>query len=124
MQILALINGGATSPMDVLMALMDHVPVYRYWSHGRFIDELATCQAPAIEGLLEGPFGDAMHSDVTRLIAYRSSKLMLTDFGRDCLSGRADFASQNPIHHWWGGTLLTNERLWRWDAESQTPVEP
>jgi hypothetical protein len=24
-----------------------------------------------------------------------------------------DFSQHNPIHRWWGGTELTNDRLWR-----------
>ena len=30
----------------------------------------------------------------------------------------------NPIKRWWGGTELTNERLWRWDRESRLLVAP
>ena len=40
-------------------------------------------------------------------------------------SGRADdFSRHNPIHRWWGGTELTNDRLWRWDAVKQILAEP
>ncbi|WLA87381.1 hypothetical protein [Bradyrhizobium elkanii] len=35
-----------------------------------------------------------------------------------------DFSQYNPIHRWWGGTELTNQRLWRRDAESRTLVAP
>ncbi|WP_283848772.1 hypothetical protein [Bradyrhizobium brasilense] len=35
-----------------------------------------------------------------------------------------DFSQYNTIHRWWGGTELTNERLWRWDAESRALVAP
>jgi hypothetical protein len=32
--------------------------------------------------------------------------------------------SHNPIHRWWGGTELTNDRLWRWDAENGVLIAP
>jgi hypothetical protein len=30
----------------------------------------------------------------------------------------------NLIHRWWGGTELTNERLWRWDPRYRPLVGP
>jgi hypothetical protein len=49
----------------------------------------------------------------TRLEAFRRSRLMVTDFGEAVLAHKADFSGHNPIHRWWGGTELTNDRLWR-----------
>ena len=43
------------------------------------------------------------------------SRLSLTAFGEAILAGTEDFSRHNPIHRWWGGTELTNDRLWRWD---------
>ena len=51
-------------------------------------------------------------------------RLSLTDFGQEVSDRELDFSQYNPIHSWWGGTELTNERLWRWDAESRTLVAP
>jgi hypothetical protein len=40
------------------------------------------------------------------------------------VAGKGDFGRHNPIHRWWGGTELTNERLWRWDRGSRALVAP
>ena len=34
---------------------------------------------------------------------------------------KEDFSRHNPIDRWWGGTRLTNDRLWRWDAVLTAP---
>jgi len=39
--------------------------------------------------------------------------LSLTEFGEAVLAHREDFSCYNPIDRWWGGTHLTNHRLWR-----------
>ena len=53
-----------------------------------------------------------------------ASELSLSDLGRALLAGKDDFARHNPVHRWWGGTLLTNDNLWRWDAQRQRLVPP
>jgi hypothetical protein len=50
-----------------------------------------------------------------RLEAFRRSRLSLTEFGRAIVAHKEDFSRHNPIDRWWGGTHLTNDRLWRWD---------
>lgn len=50
--------------------------------------------------------------------------LSLTDLGKAGLAGEEDFRRHNPIRRWWGGTLLTNDRLWRWDTPSGSLVAP
>lgn len=64
---------------------------------------------------------DLLGADVAGL---RRSRLLLTDFGKAVLAGRDNFCSHNPIRRWWGGTLLTNERLWRWNPQSRSLVAP
>jgi hypothetical protein len=32
-----------------------------------------------------------------------------------------DFNRHNPIDRWWGGTYLTNDRLWRYDLVLMKP---
>ncbi|MFK4726603.1 hypothetical protein ABIE89_007703 [Bradyrhizobium niftali] len=49
---------------------------------------------------------------------------MLTDFGKAVLAGLDNFRSHNLIRRWWGGTLLTNEWLWRWNPQSRSLVAP
>lgn len=88
-----------------------------------------------LEGLAFGPMPAIAGLDVElatldpgnargRNAAYRRSRLSLTEFGKAVLEGREDFRRHNPIRRWWGGTLLTNERLWRWDAERRSLIAP
>jgi hypothetical protein len=98
--------------------------VFMSWEDGRMVDRLAACPAPAILGLLDGPFDLALHADRTRHARYHQSRLSLSSLGRALLEGKDDFSAYNPIHRWWGGTLLTNENLWRWDAVNQKLIPP
>jgi hypothetical protein len=98
--------------------------VYGYWEVGELLDGLARCPKPAVAGLAEGPFDDALHDDKVRHDRYRQSKLSLTELGKAVLAQSNDFSRHNPIHRWWGGTELTNDRLWRWDADSRRLVAP
>ena len=88
---------------------------YGYWEVGALLDGLAHCPAPAVSGLAEGPFTLEMHEDADRHQRYKQSRLSLTALGEAVLAGADDFSRHNPIHRWWGGTELTNDRLWRWD---------
>lgn len=48
--------------------------------------------------------------------------VMLTDFGRQVVRARADAVQTNGIDRWIGGTRLTSEQHWRWDARMLVPV--
>ncbi|MDD1532867.1 MULTISPECIES: hypothetical protein [unclassified Bradyrhizobium] len=98
--------------------------VFDYWEVGELLDGLARCPMPAVAGLDEGPFTLDMHDDVLRHARYKQSQLSLTDLGQAVLARAEDFRRHNPIRRWWGGTLLTNERLWRWDRESRMLIAP
>jgi hypothetical protein len=56
-----------------------------------------------------------------RQTAYHRSELSLTEFGRSILAHKEDFSRHNPIDRWWGGTRLTNDRLWRWNPVLTKP---
>jgi len=79
---------------------------------------------PAVSGLEEGPFTLEMHEDQARYRRYTQSQLSLTALGKSILAGTEDFSRHNPIHRWWGGIELTNDRLWRWEPASRTLVAP
>jgi hypothetical protein len=98
--------------------------VFAYWEVGALLDGLAFSPAPAITGLEEGPFTLDMHQNADRHKRYKQSKLSLTALGRAVLSGTDDFSRHNPIHRWWGGTELTNDRLWRWDPVDRALIAP
>ena len=55
---------------------------------------------------------------------YKESWLSLTALGEAILARRDDFSRHNQVHRWWGGTELTNDRLWRWDPATRTLIAP
>ncbi|WP_225714412.1 hypothetical protein [Bradyrhizobium semiaridum] len=65
-----------------------------------------------------------MHDQPDRHKRYKQSWLALTELGKAIVARTDDFSRHNPIDRWWGGTELTNDRLWRWDAETRALVAP
>jgi hypothetical protein len=49
------------------------------------------------------------------------SRFSLTEFGKAVVAHKKDFSRHNPIDRWWGGTHLTNDRLWRWNPVLVAP---
>ena len=58
------------------------------------------------------------------LLRREGETLALTDIGRAVLDEREDRIRVNGIHRWWGGTRLTSESLWRWDADRRALRPP
>jgi hypothetical protein len=88
--------------------------VFREFELGSLLEGLALGPKPAVDG-----FDDELRTiDPENLKArheiYLRSRLSLTEFGKAVLAGREDFSRHNPIDRWWGGTRLTNDRLWRY----------
>ncbi len=124
-RILKLVARGGMRPYDILGHRDRYGPhVYEYWEIGALLDGLARCERPAVTGLDEGPFSLDMHNDADRFARYKASCLSLTDFGKAVLGGDQNFRRHNRIDRWWGGTHLTNERLWRWDSETRELISP
>jgi hypothetical protein len=126
MWMLELISTGEVSPSDIFTGLLQREErgTFHYWEIGELLDGLAHCPAPAVDGLNEGPFTMELHDDRERHRRYNRSKLSLTPFGKGILAEADDFSRHNPIHRWWGGTELTNDRLWRWDTTGKTLIAP
>jgi hypothetical protein len=61
---------------------------------------------------------------LSAFVRYKASKLSLTALGKAILAEKEDFSRHNPVHRWWGGTELTNDRLWRWDVANRTLMAP
>jgi hypothetical protein len=126
MRMLALLAEGHAHPFDLFPG--DNKPnerrTFEYWEVGALLDGLARCPSPAVSGLEEGPFTLDMHDSRDRHNRYKESRLSLTDLGKAILAHSDDFSRHNPIHRWWGGTELTNDRLWRWDPSERTLIEP
>jgi hypothetical protein len=125
-RLLQLVSDGFIHPLELFPA--EGKPncgrVFDYWETGALLDGLARGPAPALAGLDEGPFTDALHDDAARYQRYKQSQLSLTRLGEAILNGADDFSRHNPIHRWWGGTELTNANLWRWDRVAQTLIAP
>jgi hypothetical protein len=126
MRMLELISAGRAGPFDVFPGdkKRNERRVFGYWEVGALLDGLAHCPAPAVSDLDEGPFTPEMHDDRHRHERYRRSKLELTAFGKAVLTRTEDFSRSNPILRWWGGTELTNDRLWRWDPGNRSLIAP
>ena len=103
----------------------------RFFTFGRFASgvysanpNLVAClkgSRPAIAGLDDElrTLETSNHRD--RLKAYQRSQLSLTEFGEAIVAHKEDFSLHNPIDRWWGGTRLTNDRLWRWNPSLMKP---
>lgn len=125
-RILELVAPGNARPFDVFPGHQkcNDRRVFDYWEVGTLLDGLVRSPAPAVSGLEEGPFTLDMHDDALRHARYKQSRLSLTELGRAVLAGEEDFLRHNLIHRWWGGSLLTNERQWRWDSQRRMLVAP
>ena len=126
MRMLKLISAGNAGPFDVFPGDRKHNErrVLGYWEVGVLLDGLAHCSAPAVAGLDEGPFTLEMHDDRNRHDRYKRSRLKLSALGEAILARAEDFSRHNRIHRWWGGTELTNDRLWRWDLANRALIAP
>jgi hypothetical protein len=127
MLMLEVISAGGAGPFDVFPGhhkRLNNRHAFGYWEIGTLLDRLAHCQEPAVSGLEEGPFTLEMHDDRDRYERYRRSSLELTALGEAILARSEDFSRHNSIHRWWGGTELTNARLWRWDPANRVLIAP
>jgi hypothetical protein len=125
-RMLELISEGNAGPFDVFPGdkRRNQRRAFGYWEAGALLDGLARCPAPVVSGLDEGPFTLEMHDDRDRYARYRRSRLGLTPLGKVVLAEAEDFSRHNPIRRWWGGTELTNDRLWRWDPANRALIAP
>jgi hypothetical protein len=91
---------------------------------GLLLEGLAHGPTPAVAGLDDELRAIPKDSYNGRLEAYRRSRLTLTEFGKSVLAYQEDFSRHNPIERWWGGTKLSNDRLWRLDTVLIAPAKP
>jgi hypothetical protein len=88
---------------------------------GSLLEGLAHGPRPAVAGLDDELRVLDRENHRGRLEAYQRSRLSLTDFGKAILAHKEDFSRHNTIDRWWGGTRLTNDRLWRWNPMLMKP---
>ena len=120
-QVLSAVGGGITTPPALFVAVQrtEQAAFMGDWSFFGLLDGLALARVPLIAGLDGSPF-----SPETTSPAYFQSELALTAFGEAVFEGREDHAVMNGIDRWWGGTHLTDERLWRFDADVERLISP
>jgi hypothetical protein len=124
MRMLQLISEGIVNPIGLFPHHHHQRKVFGYWEAGYLLDGLAHCPAPAVSGLGEGPLSFERLGSRSLHERYVKSRVSLTALGNAILVWTEDFSRYNPLHRWWGGTELTNERLWRWDPKYRTLVGP
>ncbi|MFK4506230.1 hypothetical protein LPJ38_30925 [Bradyrhizobium daqingense] len=117
MDILDFVNDGHTDPRRVTEAYRMR-DVFDEDDAREALLELGAYSAPPI--LL----GDPAFNNEDRYFGRSEWKVTLTELGRSLLAGEDDMWRHNRIERGWGGTELTNERLWRWDRESRSLVAP
>jgi hypothetical protein len=88
---------------------------------GRLLDGLALGPRPAVAGLDDELRTIDRDNHRDRHPPFLRSRLSLTDFGKAVLAHKEDFSRHNPIDRWWGGTRLTNDRLWRYGSVLTKP---
>lgn len=90
------------------------------WSFAWYVQRLSDVAQPLIS-----------HPNGTRVIAprdgmdatrFQAQSVVLTPFGSDVVRARTDAITANGIDRWIGGTHLTADRHWRWDARVQSTV--
>jgi hypothetical protein len=134
-QVLTLARGGCRNTRALLKKTWaaEDARFMGDWSVFSIIDRLAYADAPLLRNLEGGPYsytvdfwGRPRRSRVrrSRHRRYIRSIPKLTDLGREILAGREDYARHTKIDRWWGGTHLTHDNLWRWDAENCRLIAP
>lgn len=101
----------------------ERLPLW-YFEAGQTLCDLAAAPVPAVSGVTEPVFDMDMHQDEDRFRQFRESLLSLTELGHRLVAGTEDWSRHNPVHRWWGGTRLTNQALWRWDAAQGRLLAP
>jgi len=122
MRMLELIGRGYTLTNPLFhLAQLRQTRVFSQSEYGYLLDGLAHGPRPAVRGLDEALRTLSRDKYPERQEAHRRSELFLTEFGKAIVAHKEDFSRHNPIDRWWGGTHLTNDRLWRWDPVLLVP---
>jgi hypothetical protein len=122
MRMLELIASGCAN-INPLFHLRDlrQTRIFNEWEHGYLLEGLAHVPTAAVAGLDEELRAIGRENLRDRHTALLRSRLSLTEFGKAVVAHKEDFSRRNPIDRWWGGTRLTNDRLWRWNPVLVAP---
>jgi hypothetical protein len=123
MRILELISAGYWHPYDLRPLYKGRYQrrVFNEEEFGTLLEGLAHGPRPAIAGLDDELRTLKRDNYRSRADAWLRSRLSLTEFGKAIVAHKEDFSKHNPIDRWWGGTHLTNDRLWRWNPTLMKP---
>lgn len=99
-------------------------PAFTYWPLGQILLDMFHGPAPLLTGTREERFDLALHQNRKRHQKCFASRVSLTKHGERVLAGALDYTSIAPIDCHWGGTRITNDNLWRWNAETKTLRAP
>jgi hypothetical protein len=123
-QMLAMIEAGESVTALALFAAVQKQEDAQFmgdWSFWRLLDQLALAEEPLVAGLEAAPF-QLTDQDLAK--TYLTSRLTLTSLGKAVLAGGADWTEHHTVDRWWGGTHLTDDALWRWDAAAEDLIPP
>jgi hypothetical protein len=95
--------------------------IFNETEHSYLLEGLAHVPTAAVAGLDEELRSIGRENLRDRHTALLRSRLSLTEFGKAVVAHKEDFSRHNPIDRWWGGTHLTNDRLWRYDPILMRP---
>jgi hypothetical protein len=124
MRLLELIARGYERPNALFhLRTLRRRDVFGEFEIGYLLDGLAHGPRPAVAGLDDELRTLGRENYRARDAAYKRSRLSLTEFGKSILAHREDFSRHDAIDRWWGGTRLTNDRLWCWDPVLTEPVK-
>ncbi|MGI9381667.1 MAG: DUF1835 domain-containing protein [Methyloligellaceae bacterium] len=123
-EILKAIRSGIARPRDLFGAVQaqEEAAFMGDWSFWDRLDGLTADPSPLIDGLNTGPFRPDMGQEAWQ--SYLNAEVRLTVIGNEILAGNEDFARHASIDRWWGGTHLSNDALWRWDAANGSLIPP
>ena len=123
-QILELLKRQNLTPRDLHRAHFGLEPTSHLedWVFYAILDGMADGAYPLVEGKPDVAFNPNMTLIDWR--RYIQPEMKLTSHGQAVCRCEADDRKHNGTDHWWGGTHLTDGRLWRWDPRSGQLVAP
>ena len=119
------VANGTTRAADLFVELVANDRINDFmgdWSFFTLLDRMAAGPASLLRSSVNARFHPAWASEQRR--QYLDAELRLTPIGEAVLAGREDYARHAKIDRWWGGTHITNDNLWRWDAENCRLIAP
>jgi hypothetical protein len=122
-EILRAVGRGEATPLSAFRVYMGSEELPFLGDAGFYVRLITLAKTfEMIDGVPASPVFDATARQYDR--AFLQTPLRLTARGRDCLAGRYDLASHPRLDRWVGGTHLTRQSAWRWDAADNRLAPP